>query len=187
MSDGARTGARRVTAGRRGGTRQCYAPLPEDVAGGAPLAIPLDFPANHALRGRLLHPDPAIVAIVLDPDYGQGLRSLVARAGVWVVESPANRPVIEALWNERRHERAPHDVTLFRWIDGLSAADHVEGVLRSVRNAASSGGESAPWADIEVVGAQADEEMLRALERHGLRIARITAEGFRASVPDPAA
>ena len=76
-------------------------------------------------------------------------------------------------------------MTLFRWIDGLSAADHVEGVLRSVRNAASSEGESAK-AGIEVVGAQADEEMVRVLERHGLRIARVTAEGFRASVPDPA-
>lgn len=120
---------------------------------------------------------------MLDPDHGQGLRSLVARARVWVVESPANRPVIEALWNERRHERAPHDVTLFRRIDGLTTADHVEGVLRSIRRPAGDD-ESPPLAVLEVVGATADPDMVRVIERHGLRVSGVTADGFLARVPD---
>ena len=120
---------------------------------------------------------------MLDPDHGQNLRSLVARARVWVVESPANRPVIEALWNERRHERAPHDVTLFRWIEGLSAADHVAGVLRSILAPAAPHAEAAPLANIEVVGAPADADMVRVLERHGLQVAGVTADGFRVRLP----
>lgn len=104
-------------------------------------------------------------------------------ARVWVVESPANRPVIEALWNERRHERAPHDVTLFRSIDGLTAADHVEGVLRSVRRPPSTEDES-PVGVIEIIGAAAEPDMVRALERHGLRLSRVTTEGFQARAAD---
>ena len=131
-------------------------------------------------RGLLLHPDPATVAIVLDPDYGQRLRSLAARARVWVVESPANRPVIEALWNERRHERAAHDVTLFRRIEGLSAADHLEGVLRSLAPRSAVDSES-PAVDVfEVVGAEADGDVLGVLERRGLTLVRATATGFSA-------
>lgn len=119
---------------------------------------------------------------MLDPHYGESLRSLVRRARVWVVESAANQPVIEALWNERRHEQAPHDVTLFRWVEGLSAADHVQGILRSVSAPAAPDSESAPLSSIEVVGAPADEEMVRVLERHGLQVARGAADGFRVRI-----
>ena len=65
-------------------------------------------------------PTPRTVAIVLDPGYSSRLASLAARAAVWIVDSPENRPAIESLWTARRTRGAEYDVTVFRTIPGLS-------------------------------------------------------------------
>src|SRR5688500_13055125 len=72
------------------------------------------------------------IAIVLDPDFGARVASLAERAAVWIIDSDANRPAIEALWNARRTRQAAYDVTVFRAIPGLSIENHLDGVMRSI-------------------------------------------------------
>lgn len=59
------------------------------------------------------------VAIVLDEEYGQRLRSLLPEHRLWVVHSPTNRVVVEALWRETGSDPSrAMDVT----IEGPAAA-----------------------------------------------------------------
>ena len=76
-------------------------------------------------------PPPATrtIAIVLDPEFSTRVASLAERVAVWIVDSDANRPAIEALWNARRSRQVMCDVTIFRPIPGLSTEDHLDGVL----------------------------------------------------------
>src|SRR5688572_15915747 len=99
------------------------------------------------------------IAIVLDEAFSSRLASLAESASVWVVDSPANRPAIESLWTARRTRGAAYDVTVFRTIPGLSAEDHVDGVVRSVERHRSSDEEEPGVGAIEVYGTEMSEGM----------------------------
>lgn len=43
-----------------------------------------------------------VVAIIVATDGARALESLVARMPVWIVDSPANRPHVERLWQDLR-------------------------------------------------------------------------------------
>lgn len=123
---------------------------------------------------------------MLDPEFGAGLFALAERHPVWVVDSPTNRPIIEALWSQRRHEREPREVNVFRAIEGLSAADHVLALLRSIDAAHGPGVQEPPFATLVVDGVAADEGLTAALRARGATAIEPTGRGLRAFFRDTA-
>ena len=123
---------------------------------------------------------PRTVAIVLDEAFSARLATLAESASVWVVDSPANRPAIESLWTARRTRGAEYDVTVFRTIPGLSAADHVDGVVRSVERHRDPDDGAASVGAIEVYGTEASDAMRATFEAHGYLRLEPLDDGFRA-------
>ena len=140
------------------------------------------LPPQYAVsRGDALL-DLTTVAIVLDPEFGSRLFAVAELHPVWVVDSPANRPVIEAVWTQRRQDRVVREVNVFRAIDGLSPAEHVSALLRSIDAAHGPGAQNPPYRLLMVEGVSADEALTSALLARGMRVTRATASGFQAAV-----
>ncbi len=128
------------------------------------------------------HASTRTVAIVLDPAFGAQLASLAGRAAVWVVDSPENRPTIESLWTARRTRGAEYDLTVFRMIPGLSPADHIDGVVRSLDRLRFDDDDApaAPIGSVEVYGAAPDAAMRSTFEQFGFAHLDPLDDGFRA-------
>lgn len=120
------------------------------------------------------------IAIVLDPEFATRVTSLAERVAVWIIDSDANRPAIEALWNARRTRQATCDVTIFRPIPGLSTEDHLDGVLRSIETDADVEEEQPPLEWVEVYGVEANESIESLLRARGFGGSAPLPDGFRA-------
>ena len=127
-------------------------------------------------------PPPATrtIAIVLDPEFSTRVASLAERVAVWIVDSDANRPAIEALWNARRSRQVMCDVTIFRRIPGLSTEDHLDGVLRSIETEADVEEERPALEWVEVYGLAATESIEALLRARGFGGSAPLPDGFRA-------
>jgi len=118
---------------------------------------------------------------VLDPEFGSRLFAVAEAHPVWIVDSPVNRPAIEGVWAQRRQDRVAREVNVFRAIDGLSPADHVSALLRSIDSAHGKGVQHPPYRALMVEGASADDALSSALRSRGMSVTRTTATGFRAT------
>ena len=124
--------------------------------------------------------DLTTVAIVLDPEYGSELLAVAPLHPVWIVDSAANRPTIEAVWAERRAAKVPREVNVFRAIDGLSAAEHVTALMRSVAAAHGPSVQDPPYRTLIVEGVPLDDALNALLLARGAISTRATKRGFTA-------
>ena len=124
--------------------------------------------------------DLTTVAIVLDPEYGARLFALAARHPVWIVDSSANRPAIEAVWTQRRLERAERELNVFRAIEGLTPEEHVVALLRSVDAAHGPAAQDPAFGLLLVEGAALSDTLNAALLARGASRTERTEGGFRA-------
>ena len=125
-------------------------------------------------------PSARTVAVVLDPSFSSRLSSVAERVAVWIIDSAANRPAIEALWSARRTRQATYDVTVFREIPGLPIEDHLSGVLRSIEKDAGVDDELPPLEWVEVYGVDATDAIGSLLHARGFGGTAPLADGFRA-------
>ena len=124
--------------------------------------------------------DLTTIAIVLDPEYGSELLAVAPRHPVWIVDSPANRPMIEAVWAERRAAKVPREVNVFRAIDGLSPAEHVAALMRSVDAAHGPSAQDPAYRTLIVEGVALDDALNALLLARGATSTRTTRRGFTA-------
>ncbi len=125
--------------------------------------------------------DLTSVAIVLDPNFGAELQQLSAQMPVWIVDSPGNRPAIEAEWTRRRRDGAERELSVFRSIDGLSAADHFAALLKTIDAAHGPSAQVAPFRTLYVYGASVDPTAAAAVRAMGGGTPIATERGFTAS------
>ncbi len=125
--------------------------------------------------------DLTTVAIVLDPGFGAQLFALAAQHPVWIVDSPTNRAIIEAVWSQRRHDKLPREVNVFRAIEGLSAAEHVSALLSSVYAAHGPHAQDPAFTTLLVDGAEPDDALAAALLARGASRVEGTGRGVRAT------
>ena len=123
---------------------------------------------------------PRTIAIILDTAFASRLTSVAERAGVWIVDSPENRPAIESLWTARRIRGATYDITVFRMIPGLTPEQHVDGVLRSLGKPEASDDPVAPIGAVEVYGTERTDALGSTFAKHGYGELEPVGDGFRA-------
>jgi hypothetical protein len=123
--------------------------------------------------------DAATIAIVLDPDYAEELSLLARRVPVWVIDSPKNRPAIEALWTARRRDRTDCEVAVFREVPGLSHAAHLARIIGSAGRQLDP--ERPRLQSVEVLGLAPTSEIETELRGLGFGVIRTTPDGFRAT------
>ena len=130
--------------------------------------------------------DRTALAIVVDEEFGWALRSLAESMPVQIVDSPANRPAIESLWQDRRTRGVEVEVTIFRMVPGLSLEEHLSGLLRAMGRAAPTDGGRRPAA-IHVLGLRITPSIERLAAELGLGDCRETADGFTIGATHPSA
>lgn len=111
--------------------------------------------------------DLTSIAIVLDAHFGAELQQLAARMPVWIVDSPGNRPAIEGEWTRRRRDGADRELSVFRLIDGLSPADHIVALLRTIDAAHGPAVQNPPFATLLVFGVVPDAQIIAAISALG--------------------
>jgi hypothetical protein len=127
--------------------------------------------------------DLTSVAIVLDPAFGAGLHSLAAQMPVWIVDSPANRPAIEAEWTRRRRDGVERELSVFRSIDGLKPSDHLAALLKTIDASHGPAAQEPPFRKLLVFGGDPDEIATAAVRAMGGDALVANESGFTATFP----
>jgi hypothetical protein len=124
------------------------------------------------------------VAIVVDRSFGDKLVVLARRLHVWVIDSPANRPARDKVWNETKAYTLDSGATLF-FDDGTQAPDVVaERMLDDVEMHHGGNAHTPPLTRIEVYGAKRTPLLQSALEELEYDHFEDGPDGFVASRPD---
>lgn len=71
------------------------------------------------------------VGVVVDPEFGHRLREVTARGHVWIVESAANRPVVDAVW-AAAPKGGLSPVTIFDAVPAEAPADTVVRMIETI-------------------------------------------------------
>ena len=117
----------------------------------------------------------AVVAVVLDPTFGERLREVAARCPVWTVPSPDNRRVVEELWQERKG--APEAPAVTIW---TAAPSGWLGILENIEVHHGEWSQIPPVNVLEVFGATPNDEIRRDLREYGYQVAEEREGGFTA-------
>lgn len=128
-----------------------------------------------------------VVTIVVDPTFGDQLRSFAADQPVWVVDTPVNRSVGEDIWRRHQGPVTNDGITLFKADPAEGPADWVAGVIPDVELHHGHYSHTPPYSAIEVIGSAVTTGIRDVLASYGLGNILERPGGFRASRHEPAA
>jgi hypothetical protein len=117
------------------------------------------------------------VAIVLNPDAGEGLVQLAKVAQVWVVDTPANRAVAERIWSS---EGDGDGLTTFRVDAQQPPETWLVDILPVVDDHCGLNADFSPEIEIDVQGVKLTAQVRDAFESFGPFTTEEDADGFRA-------
>ena len=118
------------------------------------------------------------VAVVLDPEFGERLRTLAQQCEVWAVGSTLNREVAKRYWSELTTP-SNSSLTIFDWSPGESASETVLRMLDMIDM------HHPGCTRFEFIGARADPRMSEELARLGYTELSLVERGFNATKPAP--
>ena len=121
-----------------------------------------------------------VVAIVVDPGFGERLHSLTGHMPVWVVDTPTNRVAAQAYWQAHPGETHITGVTTFRVEPVRSPEEWCTEMLGTVLEHHGEYSHNPPVSILEVFGARPVAELRAALAECGFSDVAATADGFRA-------
>ena len=128
--------------------------------------------------------DPLTVAIVVDPEFGERLRGLVARMPVWIARTPTNAPIIHALFVEAGRSVLDSGVTDFSVDPRASPDEWCVNILYMVDLHHGRASQNPPYRAVEVYGTQPTPAVRTALSEYGLTQLESTPDGFRATLTE---
>jgi hypothetical protein len=111
------------------------------------------------------------VYAVADPAFGERLALLPPGSPVWIIDTPANKPVAERIWRERPGESHLDGITTFR-VSSDSPEENLLGELATI-----DFHHGPYYSRVEVIGAPVSEKIEAAMAEYG--IAEFHAEGDR--------
>jgi hypothetical protein len=121
---------------------------------------------------------PYTVHIVVDSEYGSRIRDLPADEPSWIIDSDVNRPVVEALWQERKQQDYLVGITIFQG----AASDSQEGCfiaeLESIELHHGSQSHDPPYSVLDVIGIHWTERIKEAVAKYGFESHTSTKNGF---------
>lgn len=118
------------------------------------------------------------VHVVIDPVYGERLRELPVDEAVWVVDTEANRPVIERLWKERASPGHLEGITSFKHSSQNSPEDWFVEELSSIDLHHGQFSHDPPYSVLNVIGVAYSDTLRKALKKYGFTEYEQTTEGF---------
>jgi hypothetical protein len=120
------------------------------------------------------------VQVVVDPDFGEKLALLPPGTPVWIVDTPANKPVAERIWRERPDESHLSGITTFR-VSSDSPEENLLAELATIDLHHGSYSSDPPNSRLEVIGAPVSEKIKLAMAEYGFAEFRTNGESFEAT------
>ncbi len=118
--------------------------------------------------------DEGVIALIVDPAFGEKIRAVAARFEVWIVPSPENRAAVEAIWREKTAGSVTHDVTYWSEMPDVSSTAGWLGMLGDFWL-------GPPMNAIAVIGTDPHDHVLAALADYEFTVIEPGSYGFRAS------
>ena len=121
------------------------------------------------------------VAVVLDPDYSDKLKSLVQVCHVWVIDTPANSAVASEYWSQNPTYEAERGITTFSVSENESRLESCLRILDTVEDHHGPYSCDPPYSVLEVIGVPLTDEAKASIKDLGFETFDTTVEGFRAA------
>lgn len=128
---------------------------------------------------------PYTVYVVVDPNFGERLASLPIGVPVWIVDTPANKPVAKRLWVKRVGVTHLNGITTYSIREGALPEENLLQELYGIDLHHGCYSHTPPYTKIEVLGTVLSENIRIALAAYGFNHFSPTPEGFTASRPVP--
>lgn len=139
-----------------------------------------EFVVTHDKTG--LHQVPRNeVLVVLDPDFGDRLRSAWRGQPIWITMSPANAPVVRALWAS---VPKPTGITGFKHQADVPAEDRLIAELSTIDLHHGPYSSETPYTVLRVVGVCLSDRVRIALSEFGFSRFQERSDGFVANRSD---
>ena len=132
-------------------------------------------------------PEPYLVAVVVDPMFGDRLFSVAAQMPVWIADTPKNRVAAEQHWASHPGQSHNRGVTTFKVDLNASPEDWCAAVLSNVDLHHGRLSQDPPYEALEVFGATPTLALRAALSSFGFRQVTVREGGFRAASSEAAA
>ncbi len=123
---------------------------------------------------------PYRVCIVVDPDFGERLASLPLGVPVWIVDTPANKPVAQRLWKECPQHDHLTGITTFDFCADASREDNLIDELETIDLHHGSYSTDPPYTQIEGFGTPLSDKIKARLADYGFDDFSPTPTGFLA-------
>ncbi len=121
---------------------------------------------------------PYRVHVVVDAHYAERIRALPLSEPAWVVDSPDNHPVIQALWQERRPLNESAGITSFKYDPHAAPDGWLISILSVVDLHHGEYSHDPPYSILNVIGVSWSEAIQDELDRFGFLEHAATTEGF---------
>ena len=122
---------------------------------------------------------PPTVCVIVDRDYGERLASVPAGVAVWIVDSSANSPVAQRLWQARLAGHV-HDITTFQAASGSAPETDLIDALDTVDLHHGRFSANPPYSRLRVIGCRPTEAVCAAIAQLGFRVVGSSEQGFDA-------
>ena len=120
------------------------------------------------------------VVVIVDPAFGENLRTIPAGQPVWITMSPTNEPVIRSLWSTSRSPDHLTGITGFHFVEGDSAEDRLLGELGVIDLHHGPYSSPSPNTEVIVRGASLTPDVRAGLQEYGFSDFTEIADGFTA-------
>ena len=114
------------------------------------------------------------IILVVDRHYGERLKTLPKDTPAWIVDSPANRPVIDELRKERAADTHPAGITSFKDVAEASPEKLAVSMLNDVELHHGSNSTNPRCNILQIVGAPMTRALDDALNRLDFLLRNVT-------------
>jgi hypothetical protein len=130
---------------------------------------------------------PYKVYVVVDRHFGERLAGLERGVPVWIVDTPANKPVAQRLWKERPDENHLTGITTFDDQKSSSPESMLIAEIDMIDLHHGSHSADPPYTAIEVIGTPLTPKVQNELSEYGFKEFHANSGGFTARRTEPLA
>ena len=124
---------------------------------------------------------PYRVHVIVDPQFGNRLRTVTAGEPIWIVDTDINRLAYEAVGRERKPESHLVGMSSFKVDPEASPEDWLLSEIKTIDLHHGEMSHEPPWSVINVIGTRWTKRIQEELTRFGFEEHEDTTEGFVAS------
>ena len=120
--------------------------------------------------GRLIAKDaslPPIVSVVLEEDFGEDLSMVYSAGPVWIIDSAANRAVVEKIWKLKPGRPYPDVITIFNTLGVTDRELIFLDVFGTIDLHHGEHSSDPPYGELRVIGTPVTEAIRAELYSYG--------------------